>query len=157
MKSLVLTFLLSFSLPLFSLSCNFIFQQLHLSTWMQQSQSYQRHHPWDPRTLSGQGSHQQLRKPLLLPPVTFLKCHQRRALDTAERTHCNCKSLLDFGSVWLWCVSSPNILFGSSNIFSIGAWCVPSSRLICVPHILKSCLWICVLKKVISVGTAVFF
>lgn len=146
MKSLVLTFFfvvaLSYSLPLFPLSCNFIFQQLYLSTWMQQSQSYQQHHPWDPRTLSGQGKRQQPRKPLLLPPVTFLKCHQRRALDSAKKKHCNCKSLLDFGTVWLWCVSLPNILFGSSDIFSIAAWCMPSSRLICVPHIPKSCLWI---------------
>lgn len=146
MKSVVLTFFiaLSYSLPLFPLSCNFIFQQLYLSTWMQQNQSYQQHHPWDPRTLNGLGKHQQLRNLLLLPPVTFLKCHQRRALDTAKRKHCNCKSLLSFGSVWFWCLSAPNILFGSSGIFSIGAWCVPSSRLVCVSHIPKSCLWICV-------------
>lgn len=117
MKSLALTFIFfiahSYFLPLFPVPWNFVFQQLYLSTWMQQSQSYQQHHLWDPRTLNGQGKHQQLRKLLSLPPVTFLKYHQRRALDTAKRKHCNCKSL-DFGSVWL-CVSLPNILFGGSG------------------------------------------
>lgn len=143
MKLVVLTFFYCpFLLSLFPLSCNFIFQQLYLSTWMQQNQSYQQHHPWDPRTLSGLGKHQQLRNLLLLPPVTFLKCHQRRALDTAKKKHCNCKGLLDFRSVWFWCLSAPNILFGSSAICSIGAWCVPSSSLVCVPHTPKSCLWI---------------
>lgn len=82
---------LSYCLPLFPLSWNFIFQQLYLSTWMQQNQSYQQHHPWDPRPLSGLGKHQQLRNLLLLPPATFLKCHQRRTLDTAERKHFDCK------------------------------------------------------------------
>lgn len=85
---------LSYCLSLFPLSCNFIFQQLYLSTWMQQNQSYQQHHPWDPRTLIGLGKHQQLRNLLLLPPVTFLKCHQRRALDTAKRKHCTLKACL---------------------------------------------------------------
>lgn len=112
MKSVVLTFFiaLSYSLPLFPFSCNFVFQQLYLSTWMQQNQSYQQHHPWDPRTLSGLGKHQQLRNRLLLPPVTFLKCHQRRALDTAKRKHYNCKSLLHFGSVWFWCLHQTSCL-----------------------------------------------
>lgn len=96
---------------------------------MLQSQTYQQHHhPRDPRTLSGQGKYQHLRKPQLLPPLTFLKCHQRRALDTAKRKHCNCKSLLDFGRIWLWCVSPPNILFGNRHILSIGAWCAPLPR-----------------------------
>lgn len=91
-------------------------QQLYLCTWMLQSQTYQQHRrPRDPSTLSGQGKYQQLRKPQLLAPLTFLKCRQRRALDTAKRKHCNCKSLLDFGRVWLWCMSPPNILFGDGD------------------------------------------
>ncbi|XP_065451640.1 G patch domain-containing protein 2-like isoform X11 [Chrysemys picta bellii] len=73
--------------------------QLCLSTWMQQTHPCQRHSPRGPRALTGRAEPRQQRNPLLLPQLTSLKHHKRRALDTA-RWRCLYSELVAFMKCW---------------------------------------------------------
>ncbi|XP_065451639.1 G patch domain-containing protein 2-like isoform X10 [Chrysemys picta bellii] len=76
-----------------------LLQQLCLSTWMQQTHPCQRHSPRGPRALTGRAEPRQQRNPLLLPQLTSLKHHKRRALDTA-RWRCLYSELVAFMKCW---------------------------------------------------------
>ncbi|XP_027630967.1 G patch domain-containing protein 2-like isoform X8 [Tupaia chinensis] len=62
-------------------------------TWMRQSPPHQRHKPRNLQTLSGRSGPLQQIKPLTLLQPRFLKCHKKRALDTAREHHFTCQAL----------------------------------------------------------------